>query len=413
MSGDWGDDGADLLTFADRALAAPGWRLTFPPPLEAAFERDTSRDRCRQLASSLLLGVLLYDCFILDDVILNFSHAREMAWVQLGIVTPLGLLFAAYIWREPPKFRREVAAALVTLVAAASVAYFTHIVPAPVRLPVMFSLIVIIAFANTVLHLRFGYALAGSLGTLAIFIAAMRAPPMLGWPIATYTTMLVGAAIVLTLVANHRLERQLRRSYLFGLRERLLGIGLSETNRQLERLSYHDPLTGLPNRRMLAARLAELWDARADAAMAPAPVGVLVIDIDFFKMYNDHYGHPAGDACLRAVATLLRQHMRAGIDLITRYGGEEFLAVLPGLDLDACEGIAERIRTAVAAARLPHQGRGQDGVVTVSIGVAAVSPQLAVNPSDVITRADAALYRAKQAGRNAVRAAPVMSAEGH
>ncbi len=396
------DDGADLLALADRALAAPGWRLVFPARLEAAFERDTSAGRCRQLASSLLLGVLLYDAFILDDVILNFGHIGRMMAVQLGIVTPLGVALAAYIWRRPPKFWREMAGVAVTIVAAASIAYFTRIVPEAVRLPVMFSLIVVIAFANAVLHLRFGYALAGSLGMLAIFIATMRAPPALDWRIATYTAMLVGAAIVLTLVANHRLERQLRRAYLFGLRERLLGIGLSETNRQLERLSYHDPLTGLPNRRLLAARLAELWDEGEDAAA----IGMLVIDIDFFKAYNDHYGHPAGDACLRAVATLLRQHMRAGIDLITRYGGEEFLAVLPGLDLEACLRIAERIRAAVAAARLPHRGRGENDLVTVSIGAAAVSPRIAANPGDLIMWADAALYQAKQAGRNMVRAAP-------
>ncbi len=411
MSGGWEDDGADLLALADRALAAPVWRLVFPARLEAAFERDTSPGRCRQLASSLLLGVLLYDAFILDDVILNFGHVGRMVEVQLGIVTPLGVVLAACIWREPPKFWREMAGVAITLTAAASIAYFTRLVPEPVRLPVMFSLIVVIAFANTVLHLRFGYALASSLGTLAIFIATLRAPPALAWPIATYTGMLVGAAIVLTLVANHRLERQLRRAYLFGLRERLLGIGLSETNRQLERLSYHDPLTGLPNRRLLAARLAELWDEREDAAVDPAPIGILVIDIDFFKTYNDHYGHPAGDACLRAVATLLRQHMRAGIDLITRYGGEEFLAVLPGLDLDACQRIAERIRAAVAAARLPHRGQGEDGFVTVSIGATAVSPQIAVNPGVLIMRADAALYRAKQAGRNTVWAAPASPGE--
>jgi diguanylate cyclase (GGDEF)-like protein len=85
--------------------------------------------------------------------------------------------------------------------------------------------------------------------------------------------------------------------------------------------------------------------------------------------------------------------------------------VLPGLDLDACQRIGERIRAAVAAARLPHRGRGEDGVVTVSIGAAAVSPRTAANPGDLITRADAALYRAKQAGRNAIWAAPITSDE--
>ncbi len=406
------EGGADLLDLAERALAAPGWRLAFPAALEAAFERDTSKSRCRRLAISVLIGVFLYDAFILDDLILNFARAGQMMAVQLGVVTPLACVLALFIWREPPKLWRELAGTVVALFASASVAYFTRLVPEPVRLPVMFGMIVTITFANAVLHLRFAYAVASSLGSLAVFVIALRAPPVLAWPIATYTSMLVGAAILLTLLANHRLERELRRVYLLGLRERLLGLGLSDTNRQLERLSYHDALTGLPNRRLLAARLAELWDESNDGAGAnPAPIGLLIIDIDFFKAYNDFYGHLAGDACLRAVAALLRQHMRAGIDLIARYGGEEFIAVMPGLDLPTCCQIAERIREAVAAARLPHRGRGGDDYLTVSIGVAALSPVAAASPGELIRRADSALYRAKEAGRNRISDAPASLAE--
>ena len=123
-------------------------------------------------------------------------------------------------------------------------------------------------------------------------------------------------------------------------------------------------------------------------------------------MFNDRYGHVAGDACLRKVAGVLGQGVRAGPDLVARYGGEEFAVILPGIDARMAQAMAERLRASVAALAEPHAGAAA-GIVTVSAGVAAVLPSPRTTAEQLIRAADAALYQAKGGGRNQVRAAPV------
>jgi diguanylate cyclase (GGDEF)-like protein len=168
---------------------------------------------------------------------------------------------------------------------------------------------------------------------------------------------------------------------------------LNVANERLARLSVTDPLTGLPNRRRLEEALAAEW-ARA------RPIGFAMIDIDHFKFYNDQYGHPAGDECLRRVAGTLREHVRPN-DLVARFGGEEFAVVMPDTDHATTVAVAERLRQAVAHQALPHQVTAV-GHVTVSIGVANMTPELRQKPQRLVAIADANLYRAKATGRNVV-----------
>jgi diguanylate cyclase (GGDEF)-like protein len=172
---------------------------------------------------------------------------------------------------------------------------------------------------------------------------------------------------------------------------------LAVANAQLELLSITDPLTGLPNRRQLAHTLETEWDRALDAA---GPMAAAMIDIDHFKAYNDHYGHQAGDACLQRVAEALRATVR-DTDLVTRYGGEEFAMILPGADFATAFQVAERARAAVAALNEEHAGSAA-GVVTVSVGVAAVVASERATVDQLIERADAELYQAKRNGRNQV-----------
>jgi diguanylate cyclase (GGDEF)-like protein len=139
-----------------------------------------------------------------------------------------------------------------------------------------------------------------------------------------------------------------------------------------------------------------LWQAARDGD----PFALMLVDVDHFKRFNDHYGHGAGDACLCEISRLLTARAGGSADLVSRYGGEEFALLLPGLDSRAAMALAERIRLALNARALPHAGRGDGlGHVTVSIGVAA-SPDGAKTPDALVEAADAALYRAKSAGRN-------------
>ncbi|MES2263742.1 MAG: diguanylate cyclase [Pseudomonadota bacterium] len=173
---------------------------------------------------------------------------------------------------------------------------------------------------------------------------------------------------------------------------------LELANRELAALSITDPLTGLANRRHFDRTLEAEW---LRALRPRAPLGAAMIDIDQFKLYNDHYGHQRGDACLKMVAATLAQSVRHGVDLAARYGGEEFAFILPGADLHETRIVAERARAAVAALGLPH-AVATHGIVTVSIGIATLVPTPERDPATLFGDADAALYRAKQDGRNQV-----------
>ncbi|HRP96373.1 MAG TPA: diguanylate cyclase [Rhodocyclaceae bacterium] len=164
-----------------------------------------------------------------------------------------------------------------------------------------------------------------------------------------------------------------------------------------ESSARQDSLTGLANRRMLDESIASEWSRTRRERHALA---MLMCDIDYFKAYNDHYGHSAGDACLQRIAAILRDMVRREGDLVARYGGEEFVVLLPNTELAGARRIAENIRGALAAAALPHAGSPL-GVITVSIGVAAHRPD-GDDDGALFAEADRLLYLAKQQGRNRI-----------
>jgi len=177
---------------------------------------------------------------------------------------------------------------------------------------------------------------------------------------------------------------------------------LKQQSDQLRRLAFIDGLTGLHNRRALDERLAR---ELRHAARTVQPLALALIDVDFFKPYNDHYGHQAGDDALRAVAQALAQAMLRPVDLAARYGGEEFVCLLPETGAPGALAVAERLRAAVQALALPHAHSGAAAVLTVSIGLAVWPAQLGrpVPAAEaLIQAADAALYEAKHGGRNRV-----------
>ncbi|WP_018635158.1 diguanylate cyclase [Parafrankia elaeagni] len=172
---------------------------------------------------------------------------------------------------------------------------------------------------------------------------------------------------------------------------------LAAANRQLRRLSVTDPLTGLANRRRLDEILEAEW---RQARRQPAPIALMMIDIDHFKLYNDYFGHIEGDRCLQRVAGALSRNL-ADRMVAARFGGEEFTVVLPGTDAAAAARLARHLRAIVEELGEAHP-RAASGVVTVSIGVTAIVPGPDDTLADFMTCADVALYRAKRSGRNRV-----------
>jgi diguanylate cyclase (GGDEF)-like protein/PAS domain S-box-containing protein len=163
-------------------------------------------------------------------------------------------------------------------------------------------------------------------------------------------------------------------------------------------LSYTDDLTGIYNHRFFIQQLTMEVERQK---RYPIPLSLLMIDIDYFKHYNDTNGHLAGDEVLRTISMLIQQGVRH-TDIVARYGGEEFSAILMNAGKEAAKEIAERVRTNVAETRLHNESAQPNGDLTVSIGVATFSPPIISTLTDLIREADKALYQAKKAGRNRV-----------
>lgn len=197
-----------------------------------------------------------------------------------------------------------------------------------------------------------------------------------------YVTKPISAPIVIARVRNH-LELKRYRDY-------------------LEKIAFIDGLTSIPNRRRFDEHYQSEWQrgVRREGALA-----VLLLDIDFFKPFNDNYGHQAGDDCLVQVAQALASSVHRPGDLVARYGGEEFVCVLPDTDLAGAEIIANTLRKSVSALKVPHGFSGVRDHVTVSIGAAAVKLDQSMKPAALIEQADKNLYEAKESGRDRVVAA--------
>jgi diguanylate cyclase (GGDEF)-like protein len=188
--------------------------------------------------------------------------------------------------------------------------------------------------------------------------------------------------------------------FIFDISERKqLEDELHVANRKLEALSFQDGLTGVANRRLYDSTLQAEWDR---GLRNGTPLSLVVMDIDFFKDYNDQCGHLEGDNCLIQVAQALQGVASRSTDFFARYGGEEFALLLPETDREAARDLAERCRRQVLDLQIPHPASEAGRVVTISAGVSSVVPSAEMGPSALFSAADKMLYQAKRNGRNRI-----------
>ncbi len=170
-------------------------------------------------------------------------------------------------------------------------------------------------------------------------------------------------------------------------------------NKKLEEFSFQDGLTGISNRRMLDLTLSQEWDR---GVREKQPLSLIMLDVDFFKQYNDQYGHIQGDECLKSIAHELSQLAKRTVDLCARYGGEEFALLFPNTNQKEAVRLAEICRKNVLKLKLPHEHSTICDVVSISAGVSTMVPMTGTSASTLIQSADTALYQAKNNGRNRV-----------
>jgi len=169
--------------------------------------------------------------------------------------------------------------------------------------------------------------------------------------------------------------------------------------KELEQLSFRDSLTGIPNRRMFDNVMETEW---ANALRNHQPLSLIMLDIDYFKQYNDHYGHIQGDECLKRVAQVLSSAATRSRDFLARFGGEEFVLVLPETDAEAAKNVAERCRNLIFKDQIFHEKSQVSQLLTVSLGVGTIIPTRHDKPIKFVEDVDQRLYQAKQKGRNCI-----------
>ncbi|MGU3539245.1 diguanylate cyclase domain-containing protein [Methylobacterium sp. A54F] len=396
-TGEVGEDMAEDMAEALAGMPArQGWRLGLPPRLEAFYEAETRAARTRHIRAAGLAGIACHAamaallCLLLPDV-------RDLALGLLGglDLAVFALVLAALSRPLPGRLREGLAAAAVAWAGLTGL-FVVAASAAPLATHGSGGAALVLVFCATIFHdrLRPAAAVCACL-VLASALPALQ-PAGASLDLRLWLTLNLAVTALCVLGGIYLQERSRRRAWLDGVRQRLDGQVLARANALLRDISARDPLTNLANRRSFDAALSH------GIAAAKGWLAVILIDVDHFKLFNDRYGHPAGDACLRRVGEALSGEVRAATDTLARYGGEEFVVVLPGLDPASARRRAEALRAAVARLGIPHAD-GVGGIVTVSVGAGVGLAPLGLRPDALLDAADAALYSVKRAGRNGIR----------
>lgn len=373
--------------------------IEFPPAMESQFQQEMDRLRRRRDQLTAWVAVALYGLFGVSDHIM-LPDVYQQAWaIRFLFVIPLMVLYAIGIGSVRSMLVREILMSSLVVITALSIAWIASLSHHPNAAHYHSGIALIVLFGNIVLKLRLRDAIGSSaVVTLLYGFVLMDIETMPAEVRINHWLVFVTAAVI-SLTANYRMEQDQRRAFLAKAREQERNEDLTHAVELLGKLSAEDPLTKIANRREFDRRLQLEWGrARREAQ----PLALILADVDFFKNYNDHYGHPAGDACLQQIASILRSVPQRSSDLVARLGGEEFAVLLPGTTIEDAAHLAESMRRAVLELNLPHAYSEVAPVVSASFGVAAMLPQMREEPAELLADADVALYNAKKNGRNRV-----------
>jgi diguanylate cyclase (GGDEF)-like protein len=367
--------------------------LTFGADLEADFRHKNFDENLHHTRVNLCLAILFTIAFsAMDSTVLGPELNRIPSMIRMLVIVPVMLIgFAASFSAQRQRICTPVMIVALTIVGLSGAA--VQIVASLGGITTLFpSLMITILFIYLLGGLIFYHAVAANVFVMFMYLAVGTALMLPGREfshdaLAVLGTNLFGASVA------YMHEKTSRKRFL----EACL----------LREMVARDGLTGIQNRRMFDQHIARAWQ---QAVREEKRIAVLLADIDCFKDYNDHYGHQAGDECLRAVAVSLSQCARRPLDFVARYGGEEFAIVLYQASHEYVAEVLTRIQRSIAELNIPHDASRVASRLTVSIGAAFVLPAANRTLEGLIQLADEALYSAKEEGRNRVI---VMEAEYH
>lgn len=357
--------------------------LRFTPVLEREFEAEFRERHIGRLRLGFGVAIALYVLFTLIRLKTESGVAEEWGLaLRVGAIGGMAFtLVAAYFKKLRPALLWLVLATYAVFAAAVTA---TEVLAHRYHLSRHYEVLFLLSFHVYVfsgLLLRPALAAGGLILGAYLFGGWLGGLANKAWG---YQLLFIGLTHLLGATALYSFELVERDSF---LRRRLLGM-----------IATHDNLTGLFNR---AAFFQHLERSLRQASRQGVAVGIVILDVDHFKPFNDRYGHVEGDACLRAVAGAIQNEFRRPFDAAGRYGGEEFVGVWYDIQPQSLRSMADQVRAAVQALRIAHRD-APSGRVTVSVGAVALVPAEAESLADLIQRADEALYEAKEKGRNRV-----------
>jgi len=377
-------------------------KLNFAKTLEEQFEWDTAKDRSYRLWLEGMLAIVFLNGCLLVDYILVDDHGWKSIVMRTMFVTPLALLVNGLMRLNPTWWIREGSVAAGTTLICFINLYVEGNTSAATTTYGLICVLITVLFADVVMRIRLWYAAAAtavmSMGALWFLVHATG----LETSEKIVATSLMAIGIAITMTAGYSLEREERLGYLLYLRSEVQGEELAALNSQLKQLSTVDKLTELPNRRAFEERFEALW---TDGERSKTPLSAIILDVDHFKVLNDRRGHLYGDKVLHRIAGLLPQGLRGHGDFAARFGGEEFVVLLPNTESEKALMVAERIRGLIEVAGTPVSGQpfGESMWPTISCGVSMCVPGVGLYREDLLRAADRALYVGKTGGRNRVR----------
>lgn len=392
-----------LILQIEHELTKPNQIAPFSKALEQRYQRDNHASRCRHVILCLVLGSISFNSFLIWKLLLQPEDFLWAAAQMLGVSLPCTLGVALFLRQLSERWREH--AALLPSYVGLLVVY--NIIINGLHLDgvdqtlFIFCWPLMTIYVNACMKSPFQVALRYNIFALVLTGLAIHQSPV-SWILGGLMFTTAGSSAFFSLLGNYWANIEGRRSYLYRLREELRGVLLRNANEDLQRLSETDALTGLANRRQMQPHMEQLWarHLRGDAEGA-----VLLIDVDHFKRFNDHYGHLLGDDCLRSVAATLKHALRPQ-DVIARFGGEEFVVLLTDVDPGTARQLAAGLLESVRKLKIAHLGRRDSlGVLTVSIGLAHTTMADTADSEALLEQADRALYRAKRGGRDRLEVA--------
>ncbi|KTC60938.1 MULTISPECIES: sensor domain-containing diguanylate cyclase [Pseudomonas syringae group] len=381
---------AQLLAEVEQTITSGVGALRFSRVLERRYQAETRPQRREFLTAVGIGGSLIYNLFLISDWLILRDVFVYVALGRLCLITPMFIVLLVLAQRFSTRWAMETTAATATVLCSLMPMLVMIHSQSPYQIFYQLGMLLIMVYCTMIQQLPLRHAAVAMSCMLIIQLVTTYIANFADFVIWQANAVLFVSTVALLLMASYFLERASRMSYLFALRGRLLQVQLMEFART-------DGLTRLFNRRYQDEVMTSVWER---ARKTPANVAIILLDIDHFKSYNDNYGHPQGDTCLKLLCQKIQQSAHENGAVAFRFGGEEVLVLMNG-DAGQAREMADALQTAVAALKLPHPVLGESAFVTVSLGVAcATAPQTTAD--HLISAADNALYAAKRAGRNCV-----------